>query len=81
MLMRYLAPLVMLGTLILGKLPAQTSQGPVGGSSAAAILERLDRLEKQNLELQNEIRKLRGELAQAQAEPSSVPDAGEPSVA
>ena len=81
MLMRYLAPLVLMGTLITGKLSAQTSQGPVGGSSAAAILERLDRLEKQNLELQNEIRKLRGELAQAQAEPTSVPDAGEPSVA
>lgn len=63
MLKRYLVPVALFSVLITHSLQAQTNQPATASSSVAAILERLDHLEKQNLELQDEIRKLRQELA------------------
>lgn len=63
MLKRFLAPVALFTVLITQSLQAQTNQTEPG--SVSAILERLDRLEKQNLELRDEIRKLRQELALA----------------
>jgi hypothetical protein len=63
MLTRFLALTMLAGTLGMTSLPGQT-QLP-SGPATGAMLERLDRLEKQNLELQEEIRKLRQELSAA----------------
>jgi hypothetical protein len=73
--MRALLPALLIGWAAAPSVTAQASD------QSAAILERLDRLEKQNRELQNEVRSLRDLLAQSQkaeVKPPSTQEKQEP---
>ena len=60
---------VLIALLAPGLLAAQTASPDPGQTDLGQIVQRLDRLEKQNQSLAEEIRQLRQELAEARGQP------------